>query len=223
MSVKKLAVIHTTTVTIDTMKALVTELIPGCEQIHLMDDSILPELARNGGNLKTVEERWFEYARIAERQGADCIVSACSSVGEVAEGARGYVQVPVLRIDDAMAEEAVKRGSRIGVAATLRTTLEPTIRLLETKARELGTEVQLTPLVADEAYRLLMNGNKEGHDLLLGEELKKLVEQTDIVVLAQASMARVVATLPEALQRKCLSSPRLGIERVKQVLAGITR
>jgi Asp/Glu/hydantoin racemase len=218
MSVQKLAIIHTTPATIETMKALVAELIPECEQMHLMDDSILPELAQNGGQVEAIEERWFAYAKTAEQQGADCILSACSSVGEVAAAAGHHVQVPVLRIDEAMIEEAVRRGERIGVAATLRTTLDPTSRLLESKAVELGKKVQLEPLLVDEAYRLLMSGDKEGHDRVLGEELKLLAERTDVVVLAQASMARVVATLPEALQGKCLSSPRLGIERVKQVL-----
>jgi Asp/Glu/hydantoin racemase len=221
MTKRKLAIIHTTPVTVEALKALVGELIPDCVLLNFMDDSILPELAENGGRVEAVEERWVAYARFADQQGADCILGACSSVGELAAIAQKQVKVPVLRIDEAMAEEAVRRGTRIGVAATLRTTLEPTSRLLQEQAKLQGKEIELKPLLAAEAYRLLMDGDKEGHDRVLGQELERLAEAADIVVLAQASMARVVATLPEELQAKCLSSPRLGIERVKRVLETI--
>jgi hypothetical protein len=129
------------------------------------------------------------------------------------------VQVPVVRIDEALAEAAVARGSRIGVAATLATTLNPTTRLLEAKARAAGKSVSLQPLLINSAYERLMANDKEGHDNLLVESLSGLARATDVVVLAQASMARVLPRLPEAEREKVLSSPRLGMERVRQVMA----
>lgn len=220
MTQRKLAIIHTTPVTVDILKALVKELMPETTVINFVDDSILPELAASGGDLSAVEKRWVAYAAFAAEQGADAVLSACSSVGELAAVAQRSVKVPVLRIDEAMAEEAVRRGERIGVAATQPTTLEPTTRLLAAKAEQLGRPAELMPMIAAEAYRLLMSGDQTGHDRVLGEELVRLAERTDVIVLAQASMARVVATLPQELQDKCLSSPRLGMERVKRVLEG---
>lgn len=220
MTQRKLAIIHTTPVTVDALKALAKELMPETAVINFVDDSILPELAANGGDLSAVEKRWVAYAAFAEEQGADAVLSACSSVGELAAVAQRTAKVPVLRIDEAMAEEAVRRGTRIGVAATLPTTLEPTTRLLAEKAQELGRPIELMPMLAAEAYRLLMSGDQAGHDRVLGEELIRLGAQADVIVLAQASMARVVATLPQELRDRCLSSPRLGMERVKRVLEG---
>ena len=115
----RLAIIHTTPATIDTLKALATELLPGAEVINFVDDSILPELGRNGGDLSAVVERLIAYARFAEQAGATIILEACSSVGELVTQMQAAVNVPVVRIDSAMAETAVKRGPRIGVAATL--------------------------------------------------------------------------------------------------------
>lgn len=219
MTQSKLAFIHTTPVTIEPFKALAAELLPDCDVLNFVDDSILPELLRNGGRIEDVRERWFAYARFAEQQGAACIVSACSSVGELAEAARLIVQVPVLRIDEAMAEAAVRRGTRIGVAATMPTTLNPTFRLLERKAEELGSSIELTPALAEEAYERLISGDRDGHDRILAKALLELVGKADVVVLAQASMARVVAALPEELQPKFLSSPRLGMEEVARQMA----
>jgi len=219
MTPKKLAILHTTPVTVESLKALVAEEIgPDCEVVNLLDDSILPELARNGGNVQAIRDRYVQYAKIAESLGADAILGACSSVGELAKAAAAEVRVPVLRIDEAMAEEAVRRGGRIGVAATLATTLAPTTRLLEEKARELNADAAFVPMLASEAYKLLIAGDREGHDRVLGEALMELRKQCDTIVLAQASMARVVASLPEEARGAFLTSPVLGVRRVAALL-----
>ncbi|TJY43565.1 Asp/Glu racemase [Cohnella pontilimi] len=223
MSNPKLAFIHTTPVTIDTFKALTAELMPGWEVINFLDDSILPQLAQNGGRVTDVLERWTSYAKFAEQQGARGVVSACSSVGEAAEAARATLGIPVMRIDEAMAEEAVSRANKIGVAATLASTLQPTTRLIQRKASERGTEPEIKQALASEAYRLLMSGDREGHDRELSAVLLELVDAVDVVVLAQASMARVVSALPEALQPKFLTSPRLGMLHIAQAMEGAGR
>jgi Asp/Glu/hydantoin racemase len=214
----KLAIIHTTPVTVDTLKTLASEILPGAQVINFVDDSILPQLAENGGQVGAVQERLVAYARFAEQAGADIILEACSSVGELVADMRDAVSVPVVRIDDAMTEAAVQRGRRIGVAATLGTTLRPTLALLQTKAEQSGRDIELTPLLVSEAYQKLVAGDREGHDAVLSEALTRLAETVDVVVLAQASMARVLPRLPDALQAKFLTSPRLAIERVKEAI-----
>jgi hypothetical protein len=50
--------------------------------------------------------------------------------------------------------------------------------------------------------------------------LRRLAAEVDVVVLAQASMARVAETLPAAERPvPVLSSPRLGMERAAELLA----
>lgn len=213
-----LAIIHTTPATLEPLKALAAEMLPGWDVFNLMDDSILPQLKRSGGDLFEVEDRWVHYAGIAERAGADVILGACSSVGELVTRAQAQVGVPIVRIDEAMAEEAVRRGGRIGVAATLPTTLDPTMRLLRQKAEAAGKRVELRPLLVEAAYQRLVSGDRDGHDSLMLESLLELARSTDWIVLAQASMARVVAVLPEAERPRFLSSPRFGMQRVKHAV-----
>jgi hypothetical protein len=64
-----------------------------------------------------------------------------------------------------------------------------------------------------------MAGDREGHDNLLIQNLQELARQVDVVVLAQASMARVLPGLPAAERAKIMSSPRLAVERVRDVIA----
>ena len=218
----RLAVIHTTPATVEPMKALAAEILPGSEVINFVDDSILPQLGRNGGDLAEVEERLVHYARFAEQAGAHVILEACSSVGEVVARMQSSVSIPIVRIDEAMAEQAVQRGERLGVAATLRTTLQPTIRLLQAKAQTEGKQIEITPLLIDGAYQKLMTGDREGHDDLLVENLQDLASAVEVIVLAQASMARVLPRLPAADREKVLVSPRLAMERVKNVVDSLS-
>ena len=164
---QKFTIIHTTTATVDSLKALAAEILPGWMVVNFVDDSILPQLADNGGDMAEVAERLCAYARFAEQVGSRAILSACSSVGELVPQLQRQVSIPVVRIDEAMAEEAIRRGARLGVAATLATTLGPTVRLLERKAAEAGTAVQLQARLVDGAYQRLMTGDRAGHDDLL--------------------------------------------------------
>ena len=215
----KIAIIHTSPATLEPLKAQAADLLPGAEVVNFVDDSILPQLLQNGGDVSAVEDRLQHYARFAEQVGADVILSACSSIGELVPGAQQLVHVPVVRIDEGMAEAAVARGQRIGVAATLPTTLNPTTRLLQAKAEAAGKAVDFKPVLVAGAYERLMAGDKDGHDQQLVEALTALAGEVDVIVLAQASMARVLPRLPADLQSKFLTSPRLGMEAVKRALA----
>jgi Asp/Glu/hydantoin racemase len=218
----KLAIIHTTSATVESMKALTAEILSNVEVVNFVDDSILPQLGQNGGDLTAVEERLVHYARFAEQVGADVILEACSSVGELVEKMQSVLSIPIVRIDDSMAEQAVQRGGHLGVAATLPTTLQPTTRLLQAKAQAVGKQVEVTPLLIEGAYQKLMAGDREGHDNLLVEKLQELVRTVDVVVLAQASMARVLPRLSATDQQKILVSPRLAMERVKNVFDSLS-
>lgn len=214
----KLAIIHTTPVTVDSLKALAAELLPGLTMMNWVDDSILPQLMENGAQIDEIEERFTQYALFAEKAGATCILSACSSIGELVARVQPQLQIPIIRIDEAMAEYAVSSAHTIGVAATLETTLQPTKRLLIGKAKQSDKSVHIESVVASSAYQKLLAGDKDGHDEELAAILRSLAAKTDLVVLAQASMARVISQFAPEEQAKFLSSPRLAMQRVKQLI-----
>ena len=218
---KKIGLIHTTPVTIEVLKPLAAELLPGVNVINIMDDSILPQLQESDGDLSKVEKRWLNYVMYACEAGAEVIMSACSSVGELVARARRLVPVPVLRIDEPMAEEAMTRGLNIGIAATLPTTLNPTLHLLEQKAEQAGKTARFFPVVAAQAYQRLLAGDSAGHDAILAETLEQLAGKVDVAVLAQASMARVLPSLPPEKREKFLTSPRSGMLQLARVFSGV--
>lgn len=214
---KKIGVIHTTKATVDSLTELIKSKIEDAEVYNILDDSILRDMA---GEKDTgmVRWRWLEYAKILEKLGMDIILSACSTVGGFAEEADHELRVPVLRIDEAMAEKAVARGEKIGVFATLNSTLNPTVSLIKRKAEKAGRTVSVRAVLVEGAYDALMSQNKELHDSKIAEALKGCQGEADVIVLAQASMASAVSASLGLDQNQILTSPVLGIDRLKECL-----
>jgi len=216
----RVVVIHTSVATVEVFGRLLRERLPEARVSNMVDDSILPELRENGGDVNAVRARWGDYARIAREQGADLILNACSSIGELCEPLQRELGVPVVRVDARMAREAVARGRHVAVVATLPSTLRPTRDLLLATAREAGREVDVTATLVEGAFATLMAGDAAGHDDRVAAALREACQSADVVVLAQGSMARVLPRLSAAEQALCLISPPLAVETVAEVLRG---
>ena len=118
-----------------------------------------------------------------------------------------------------MAEKAVAMGQRIGVIATVQTTLEPTSDLIQRCADEKAKDIKLTMRLCEGAFEALMNGDAEKHDAMVNAALRELMTEVDVITLAQASMARVVDALPDAEKRMpILASPPLAIDYLATIL-----
>jgi Asp/Glu/hydantoin racemase len=155
----------------------------------------------------------------AEEAGADIILVTCSSIGPAVEAAEPLIGVPVLRVDRPMADRAVTTGRRVGVIATLSTTLDPTSDLIRRRALAANRDVALTSRLCEGAFDALMGGDAARHDAIVGKALAELAAAVDVIVLAQASMARVVESLPaEVRKTPILASPPLAIDYLASVL-----
>ena len=214
---KRLAFIHTSPVTVPVFGGLAKEIMPEVDVFHMMDESLLKNTLAAGTLEKTTIRRLVGMVESAGLAGADAVMVACSSIGPCVDVAREVVDFPVVRVDEAMAEEAVWAGDRIGVAATLDSTLAPTIALIRSRAEELGLERTIVSRLCEGAFKAVVAGDGETHDRLVREGLESLAGEADVIVLAQASMARVADTL-ERRPVPILSSPRSGVERARKVL-----
>ncbi|MCF0228714.1 MAG: Asp/Glu/hydantoin racemase, partial [Parasporobacterium sp.] len=132
---KKVAVIHTSEVTLSKLKDLFAEIIPDVEMINIIDDSLLAEVKKNGHITPHVTSRVCEYAKIAQDLGACMILNQCSSVGEACSVARNLISIPYLKIDEPMDQKAVELGSKIAVIGTVASTMGPSCRLVEEMAQ----------------------------------------------------------------------------------------
>jgi len=219
---KKVVIIHTSDVSVKDLKNLFTELAPEVCVRNIVDDSLLAEVLEKGGVTTAVKKRICAYALQAEVIGADLIFSQCSSVGEAADIAAELVNIPLVKIDEKMAEVACKTGEKIGVIATLQTTLGPTVRLVKSTAEKLKKEIQITEKLCEGAFALLRSGDIKTHNKMVIKGIKELTEKVDVIVCAQGSMVPLLAELGET-SIPVLTSPRLGVERAIEVLNGSFR
>ena len=212
--IKTLAFIHTSPVLVPTFTQLAGELLPEVKFFHMVDESLIKNTIAVGKLTKATARRVLSLIESAEQAGAEAVMVTCSSIGPAVTFSRPFIDVPVLRIDEAMAEAAVSKGRRIGVAATLRTTLDPTLELLETTARQNAKSIETVPCLCEGAFEAVINGQTDRHDSMVVEALQKLMKTVDVVVLAQASMARVDSSIP-VTGSPIRSSPRLAMERAR--------
>lgn len=214
----RLALIHTVPALPARLEPLAAQALPGWSFTHSVDESLLAETIREGRLTEATRARLAAGVREAAA-GADAVLVTCSTLGEAVDALRPSTPVPLFRIDRGMVEEAVRRARRIGVLATLSTTLEPTGRLIDATAAATGREITMVARLCEGAFAALAAGDRDGHDRLVREAFEEVAPQVDVVVLAQASMADALPASVRAAGA-VLTSPELGIAAVAAELTG---
>jgi Asp/Glu/hydantoin racemase len=211
--------IHTSPTLTPIFGTLCAEQMPETAVFHMVDESLIKDTIKAGEVRKITIRRLLAMVESAAAAGADAVMVTCSTLGPAVTLVQEMFDLPVIRVDEAMAEEAVRTGRRLGVMATLRTTLEPTTALLREKAAKAGRQIDLVECLCDGAFDAVLAGDTATHDRIVGAALLDEMSGVDAVVLAQASMARVVNAMPSGLLRMpVLSSPELSVRRARQIL-----
>ena len=219
MAKKRLGLLHTSATLVPVFEQLCKAKLPGVAVFNLVDDSLIKDVIAHGHLRPQTARRVTQLVAAAEDAGADFILVTCSSIGAAVETAATLASVPVLRVDQPMADQAVTTAKRVGVIATLPTTLEPTADLIRRRAAAANREIQLTTRLCEGAFDALMSGDAATHDAMVAAALRDLATQVDVIALAQASMARVVDTLSEnERSTPILASPPLAVDYLATVL-----
>ncbi|MFV0547800.1 MAG: aspartate/glutamate racemase family protein [Limnobaculum xujianqingii] len=214
---KKVALFHTSSATLAMIQELTAKFLPNVEIMHIIEDSMIKQVMKQGGPTPDINARIAAYVQNAERAGCEAFMTACSSIGHSVEQCQFMVNIPVTRIDEAMANEAISLGPKVTVLATVETTLKPTLAFITKKAEQAGKQITLRSILMSEAFVALLDGDSQTHDRIVAEGLKQALADSDVVVLAQASMARVLNGMqPPAIP--VLTSPESGIKWLKSML-----
>jgi Asp/Glu/hydantoin racemase len=219
MNTKRLVLIHTISPLLDVFNKLGSELLPGVQLMHILDEPLLERVRQRGHLAPEDSARLGTHVTVAEGVGADAVLVTCSTVSPCVDDVRPQVSIPLIKIDETMIAQAVAKGAKIGVVATNLTTLEPTRQLLEAQAEVAAKEIEVELVLVDNALPALLSGDGATHDRLVKEAVLELADRVNVVVLAQASMARVLDVITEdECPVAVLSSPHLALERVRELL-----
>jgi len=207
----RIALIHALKHSIAPIEAAFAKAWPEARLMNLLDDSLSSDLARDGKLNDAMTERFLALGRYAAATGADAILFTCSAFGPCIEAvAREHAPIPVLKPNEAMIEQAVSQGRRIGLLSTFPPTLA-------SMPREFPSSVEIVPKLAEGAMAALDRGDRAEHDRIVTEASRDL-RGCDVVALAQYSMAPTAAMVADATGRPVLTTPDSAVSKLRTVL-----
>jgi aspartate/glutamate racemase len=191
-----LVLLHTIPGLVEAFATWCADELPGVRVLHVLDEPMLERLKQRGQDDPEDDEHLLDHVGVAQGIGAAALLVTCSSVSRVVARVRDRAAIPLFAIDDPMAAEAVRIGGRITVVAV---------------------EVRLR--MVDGALAALLAGDAALHDRLVVAALREAESESDVLVLAQATMARVLeALVNEPLAIPVLASPQLALAEVRKAI-----
>jgi len=196
--------VHSTRLVIPAVHEAVAKANPELEIINVLDEGLLKLLREQA--FQRIVPRMTLLAEGLEENGAELIIVTCSSLSPYVDRVRENVKTPVIKIDEPMIQWAVANHDRIGVVMTNPTTQIPTSSLIDAVCRRLSKEVEVEYRLCGEAFERLNRGDVEGHDAAVVEAVEALIEEVEVVLLAQISIARVVSKIDPKIRGKVFCS-----------------
>jgi hypothetical protein len=215
-----IALIHAVIPAMPPMRETMAAELPHVRVLNLLDEGLLSEVERRGGLARECVERLVTQVGLAVEAGASAVLLTCTAYSPVVADVQArFPTVPLLAVDQVMVDRAVEVASRIGVLATVAAGLAQQTEMLQRAAALRGKSIEIVASLHPEAMAALQRGDGDSHDRILLDALPSLAAQVELVLLAQASMARLVPRLPD-LGVPVLTSPRLAVEHLRAILGG---
>jgi hypothetical protein len=192
----RIALIHATPVAIDPIVGAFRRLWPEARLTNLLEDSLAPDLAADGRLTDRMIGRFVMLASYVHDCGADAILFTCSAFGPAIEAARAALNIPVLKPNEAMLEQAE----------------------LEHSAKEKNDRLSITSRAVPAALAALHAGRADEHDRLIAAAAEEIGD-CDALILGQFSMASAASIIRPHGKRKVLTSPTAAVMQLKQLLS----
>ena len=201
------------------LKKMMSESMPDIPNFHIVDDSLIQDLLQAEEFTPSILKRLSAQISMAKEAGADIIMVTCSSIAPGVDFAKKLVDIPVMKIDEPMAELAVESADTVGVLATAKTTLVPSVDLINQVAEKKGKPVKVKSKLISEAFDFFLQGDMENHDRLVRRAGIELAQQSDVLVLAQASMSHLSDEIEKASGTPTLTSPSIAVNALKELVS----
>ena len=209
----RIALVHAVKVAIAPVEEAFRRHWPEAELSNLLDDSLSRDRNREGALTPQLSRRIASLAQYGVEAGANAVLYTCSAFGEAIEAVKRAQRVPVLRPNEAMLDDALRHGRRIGMLATF----APTVPALEAEMRALDPQINVKSVCVPEAMAALEAGDGATHDRLLALAAPKL-DGCDVIILAQFSTARAREAVAQAVSCPVLTSPDSAVLRLRELL-----
>jgi hypothetical protein len=214
---KRIVLVHPTMLAMPPVDEAFKTLWPQAQVLNVLDETLYADVGPNGETTPALIVRVANLLRHAEASGADGIVFSGSTFGPAVEEGRKGMKVPVLRIEEAMMDDAVARGGSILVVSTQKRAMPVVRGTLDQSAKRAGKNPEIKELWVAGARDALNAGDHDKHDRLIAEQ-SAAAGNFDTIVLSMISMAPARAKMPPALAEKTLTSGEAAVARMRKLL-----
>ncbi|MEN1969574.1 aspartate/glutamate racemase family protein [Lentibacillus sp. N15] len=193
--VKKIGLIHATLNSVQPINEAFRKYAPYVDLLNFLDDGLIQEVNAQGEITPKTLRRFIGLVGRADDSAVDGILTVCSVFTPYVPGIAHLFQAPVLSADYSMLNEAVNTGKRIGLIATVATAGTTSEEIMLKIAEEKGKSIEVHTEVAPEAFQALQAGDTAKHDGIIHQKITDLSQKSDVIVLAQISMARATQNM----------------------------
>jgi hypothetical protein len=215
----RIALIHATSVAVDPIRAAFAELWPEAEPVNLLDEALSADRAKSRELTAALSARIGSLAAYGRSLDAAAVLFTCSAFGPAIEAAAGELPLPVLKPNEAMFEDALGHGDRVGMVVTFAPAQATMEEEFAAEAGRLGRDARLTTILCEDAMTALRAGDIDTHNRLVAESCARM-GQVDAIMLAHFSTARALGLARGATSIPVLSSPEAAVRKLRRLVMG---
>ncbi|MEX2644257.1 MAG: aspartate/glutamate racemase family protein [Acetobacterales bacterium] len=213
----RIIVVHNYLPSMPPMASAFAGLWPEAEVFHMLDEALLADVGADGTLTPNVCERVDAQLRHCVLSHADGVVYTGSTFGPAVDESRRDLGIPVLKPDEAMAEEAVAAGSRIGLMCVSDRSIPVITRNIEDAAVAAGKKVDVDGRWVPGAKVDLTAGRGDAHDEKVAAMAAEMTD-CEVLLVGQISMARAAPHIAEVPGRRVLTTPDAAVRKLRRLL-----
>ena len=213
----RIVLIHAVPMAIEPIKYAFNELWPEPEIVNLFDDSLSVDRAKSNVLTTDMEKRFSDLGNYAESIGADGILFTCSAFGAAIDKVAYNLTIPVLKPNEAMFEQALNTGHKIGMLATFEQSIASMSREFCKIRDSLSATGSLDTKLVEGAMEFLRQGHQTKHNELIAKTAATL-KHCDVLMLAQFSMVSAKSAVFKELNIPVLTAPEAAVKKLRGIL-----
>ena len=213
----RIVLIHAIPMAIEPIKCAFNELWPEPEIVNLFDDSLSVDRAKSNVLTTDMEKRFSDLGNYAESIGADGILFTCSAFGPAIDKVAYNLTIPVLKPNEAMSEQALNTGHKIGMLATFEQSIASMSREFCEIRNSLSATGSLDTKLVEGAMEFLRQGNQTKHNDLIAKTAATF-KHCDVLMVAQFSMVSAKAAVFRELNVPVLTAPEAAVKKLRGIL-----
>ena len=214
----RVALVSSTRAVFGPMEAAFREVFPEAQILHLLDETLIEDFRREGGLSPHSRHKALQMALTAQEAGVDGILVTCSTLSPSVDDFRPFLKIPVVKIDEPVIEEVVRKAEKIGLLATAETVLKSVEPLVMKKAREFGRKISVRRFIKSDVWPLMQKDSAAFYRAI-AEAATEAAKECQAVILTQVSIAPGRDYVEEKERNKIYASPTYAVQALRRILS----